>query len=356
MLLENTQPDISIIVPVYNVSAYLQRAVDSLLAQSFSNFELFLVDDGSTDDSGKLCDKLALADERIRVIHQENTGAAGARNTALAQAQGQFVYFMDADDWCEPEMLEAMFTFAQQNALDLVVTGFFIDTYYAEDKFYQELHTVPPCVYESQQHFRAHAHELFDAQLLYAPWNKLYRRSYLVEHNIVFPATFWDDLPFNLDVIRNIKHVGCVDGNFYHYVRARAESENTKYRPAMYDKREEEHRWLHELYAQWNMNTPETEEFLARRYAERLVGCIENITNKSCTLSEEEKREEVARMITSSNAKEALALARPQSLMMRIMLFPLQHENVRLALAEGRIISWVHRHCVWLFAHLKANR
>ena len=356
MSLSKTHPAISIIVPVYNVDAYLDRAVDSLLAQTFGNFELFLVDDGSTDDSGKLCDKLACCDSRIRVIHQENAGAAGARNAALAQAQGEFVYFMDGDDWCTPEMLEVMFAFAQQNALDLVVTGFFIDTYYAEDRFYQELRTAPNCVYETQQQFRAQAHKLFDAQLLYAPWNKLYRRSYLTEHNIVFPDTFWDDLPFNLDAIRNIKHVGCLDGRFYHYVRARAESENTKYRPAMYDKREEEHAWLRELYAQWGIHTPETQEFLARRYAERLVGCIENITNKSCTLSEEEKRDEVARMITSSNAKEALSLARPKSLMMRIMLFPLRRENVRLSLAEGRIISWVHRHCVWLFAHLKANR
>lgn len=96
--------------------------------------------------------------------------------------------------------------------------------------------------------------QLFDAQLLYAPWNKLYRRSYIKEKGIRFPGTFWDDLPFNLDVMRDVERVGCIDGHYYHFLRARAESENTKYRPDMYDKREEEHRWMNELYAYWNLD------------------------------------------------------------------------------------------------------
>ena len=95
--LPGEQVAISIIIPVYNVVAWLPRAVDSLTAQTFSDFEILLVDDGSTDGSAELADKLALLDSRIRVIHQNNAGAAAARNTAIEVARGEFLYFMDGD-------------------------------------------------------------------------------------------------------------------------------------------------------------------------------------------------------------------------------------------------------------------
>lgn len=349
-------PAISIIIPVYNVEKWIQRAVSSLQEQTLKDFELILVDDGSTDASGAILDELAAEDERIRVVHQENAGAARARNAAIALATGEFLYFMDGDDWCEPDMLQKMYDFAVANNLDMVVTGFFIDTYYADDKFYREVRTAPNKVFANQQEFREHAHELFDAQLLYAPWNKLYRRKWITANGIVFPSTFWDDLPFNLDVIRNIGQVGCMDARFYHFLRARAESENTKYRPDMYSKREEEHTWLCELYEQWGINTPVVREFLARRYAERLVGCIENVTNSNCTLSRAEKRAEIARMINTPQARAALEQARPRSTMMKAMLLPLKRGSVGMTLAEGRVISWVREHSTHLFASLKANR
>ncbi len=351
-----TGPAMSIIIPVYNVESWIRRAVESLQNQTFDDFELILVDDGSPDASGALCDDLASHDERIHVIHRENGGAARARNDGIALARGEFLYFMDGDDWCEPSMLKDLYERATRDDLDLLVTGFYIDTYYSDEDFYRESRNAPDRTFATQDDFRRGAHELFDAQLLYAPWNKLYRRSYLQERNIVFPETFWDDLPFNLDVIRDIERVGCLDGHYYHFLRARAESENTKYRSDMYDKREEEHRWLIDLYRQWHLESPEIEEFLARRYAERLIGCVENITNPSCTLSGKEKRAEIARMISTPHAQDALAKAQPRSTMMKILLTPLRHENIRLTMLQSSFISWVRRHSTKLFAHLKANR
>lgn len=350
------QPAISIIIPVYNVRTWLARAVESLQAQTFSDFELFLVDDGSTDGSGEVCDELAAKDPRIRVIHQQNGGAAAARNTAIEQARGEYLYFMDGDDWIDPTALADMYTFARENNLDLVVTGFYIETYYSDDKFYQELRNAPDRVFATQDEFRRSAHELFDAQLLYAPWNKLYRREYLMEKGIRFPATFWDDLPFNLDVVREVERVGTLDGHYYHFLRARQESENTRYRADMYQKREEEHQWLQELYAQWRIDSPAIQEFLARRYAERLVGCVENITNKNCTLSRKEKRAEIARMISTPQAREALVKMVPGTFMMKMLFVPYRMQNVTLVMGESQFISFVKQRSTNLFARLKANR
>ena len=344
-------PAISVIIPVYNVESWLRRAVGSLQNQTCTSYEILLVDDGSTDGSGALCDKLADDDVRIRVIHQENQGAAAARNAAIEIARGDYLYFMDGDDWCDRTMLKDMYRVASEHNLDLLITGFTIDTYYDDEgKYYRELRNAPDRIFESQEEFRANACQLFDAQLLYAPWNKLYRRSYIKEKGIRFPGTFWDDLPFNLDVMREVERVGCIDGHYYHFLRARAESENTKYRPDMYDKREEEHRWMNELYAYWNLDSPEIEEFLARRYAERLVGCIENVTNRNCTLSKEEKRAAIKQMISTPHAREALKKARPRTKMMYLVLAPLRMGNITLTMTESEFISWVRQNSTSLFA------
>ncbi len=106
--MEKTQELISVIVPVYNVQEYLNTCVESLLAQNYSNLEIILVDDGSTDDSGKLCDVLASMDDRIRVIHKENGGLSDARNAGLAVASGQWVAFLDSDDYITPDTLERL--------------------------------------------------------------------------------------------------------------------------------------------------------------------------------------------------------------------------------------------------------
>ena len=349
-------PAISIIIPAYKVEAWVRRAVQTLQGQTFDRWELIIVDDGSPDRTGEICDELATTDSRIRVIHQQNCGAAGARNNAIAVARGKYLYFMDADDWCEPTMLEDMHSFAEANDLQLVVTGFYIDTYYGENQFYREQRNAPNVVYATQQEFRENACKLFDAQLLYAPWNKLYRRDYLADNNILFPATFWDDLPFNLDVVRNVERVGCIDGHYYHFLRAREESENTRYRSDMYDKREEEHGWMTALFADWGIDTLEVREFLARRYAERLVGCVENVTNKNCALTSAEKKAEIARMIQTPQAKKALAEARPRTAMMKVILMPMKWGNAALTKAESSFISWVKQSNTNLFARLKANR
>lgn len=349
-------PKISIILPVYNVEKWLHRAAKSLGEQTFADFEAWLVDDGSKDNSGKICDEIAQMDARFKVIHQENAGAAAARNAAIPKASGKYLYFMDPDDWAEKDMLQDMYVFAEKNNLELVVAGFYIDTYYKDEKFYQEMRTAPDIVYKSQNDFRANSHDLFDRQLLYAPWNKLYLREYLINNKICFPSTFWDDLPFNLDVIKDIKKVGCINKRYYHFLRARQEAENTKYRPDMYDKREEENTWLHELYKYWNINNPDVEEFLARRYSERLIGCVENLTCKNCKLSKGEKLAQIKKMISTPHAIDSFKKTKPKSKMMALMLKPLKKQNAKLTLKEGQFISFVKQNSTNIFARLKANR
>lgn len=116
-------PEISIIVPVYKVEPYLCKCIDSILAQTLADFELILIDDGSPDECGTICDAYAARDYRIVVIHQKNAGVSAARNAGLEVARGAYIGFVDSDDWIEPEMYETMLRTAKETQADVVVCG-----------------------------------------------------------------------------------------------------------------------------------------------------------------------------------------------------------------------------------------
>lgn len=349
-------PYISVIMPAYRVEHYIERAVDSLLSQTFRDFELIIVDDGSPDGTGRIADALAARDGRIRVIHQPNAGAPAARNRAMETAQGRYFFFMDADDWAEKDMLSALYALAEKHNLQAVVAGFYIDTYYDDAHFIRQTLSQPDEIFSSQADFRAAAWRLFDKNLLYTPWNKLYRADYLRENNIRFPDTFWDDFPFNLAVFRDIERVGVTERAYYHFIRARAESETARYRADMYEKREEENGWMIELYDHWQLRDPASREMIARRYAERVVGCVENVANPACPKTHRQKRQAVREMLLNPALKEALFIARPRSMTMRLLLFSFKTGCAPLVLCEGALISFVKRRCARLFTRLKAGR
>jgi len=116
-------PVISIIVPVYNSEIYLRKCIDSILAQTFSNFECILINDGSIDSSPMICNEYAMIDNRIIVIHQENAGVSAARNSGLGIANGEWIGFVDSDDWCDPEMFYTLYENAMKYDADISVCG-----------------------------------------------------------------------------------------------------------------------------------------------------------------------------------------------------------------------------------------
>ncbi len=349
---------VSIIIPAYNVEEYVGRAIESMQRQTFTDFEMFVVNDGSTDRTGSIIQQYTRHDLRIVDYHTENQGAPAARNLALDHAKGKYVYFMDADDWAEPSMLADMVSMAEHEHLELVVSGFYIETYYGKrGDFTSEIKARPTATYPTQHEFRVAAAELFDQNLLYPPWNKLFLRERIERLNLRFRDTFWDDFPFVLDYIRDVERVGVTEHAYYHFIRQREESETARWRPDMYEKREEEHGWMLDLYRYWGLDgDPASMEVVQRRYIERLVGCIENICNAACDLSVEEKLAAIESMITSERAQLAVALAHPKSRMMKTMLAPIKSQNAKLAYREGCFISFVKAHNTRIFATLKARR
>ena len=172
---------VSVIVPVYNVETLLPRCVDSILSQSYKEIEIFLVDDGSRDKSGEICDEYATKDARIRVMHQANAGQAVARNAALDIACGEYVIFVDSDDYILPDMISEMVRCAEEYKASVVICGAMYDNGRGDTRVL--------CPYESPMIFRDYTvlKEYFTPKRIQtAPWGKLFRRELF--NNIRFPA------------------------------------------------------------------------------------------------------------------------------------------------------------------------
>ena len=118
-------PTVSIIVPVYNAESSLSRCVDSILGQEYQDFELLLADDGSTDRSGSICDAYAASDSRVKVIHKSNTGVSDTRNTAISQACGTYLQFLDSDDWITPDATKLFVRAVENTQCDMVIADFY---------------------------------------------------------------------------------------------------------------------------------------------------------------------------------------------------------------------------------------
>ncbi len=202
-------PKISIIVPVYKAESYLRRCVDSLLAQTFRDFEVILVDDGSPDKSGEMCDEYARQDARVRVIHQLNTGVSLARQKGLDNAKGEYVIHGDPDDWVEPEMLEQLYAKAMEEDADMVICDFYINL--PGQQVYR-------CQRPSSLHHNVVQCELF-SKLHGSCWNKLVRRDCFNRYHVQFPEgiSCWEDLLTNAALLAHDIKVTYLPKAFYHY-------------------------------------------------------------------------------------------------------------------------------------------
>lgn len=205
----------SIIVPVYNVEKYLNECVDSILSQTFQDFELILVDDGTKDNSGVICDEYAQKDARVKVIHQENAGQAVARNTGMDIAQGEYIIYIDSDDYiCDSAFLRKLAE-KTKNQTEVILYGY--------KKFFESNQSFGKdvCAYPSLQGElpeRVIASLLQTDMYMGCPWNKTIRRDFLEQNQIRFvPGMISEDSDWYLQVVTRAKTYDSVNEAFVVY-------------------------------------------------------------------------------------------------------------------------------------------
>ena len=201
---------ISIIVPFYNAGKYLEKCIKSICNQTYSDIEIILIDDGSKDNSRVICDKFVAEDKRIKVIYKENGGVSSARNRGLDVAQGEYITFIDSDDWINPDLLERLM--AQIGQADMAVGGYTTVSIAGnvEQKYKDECLTFPECVCSKFD-------ELYANNFFNAPFAKIYKRNILETQRVDSTVALGEDFLFNLEYLSKCREVKTVNviGYFY---------------------------------------------------------------------------------------------------------------------------------------------
>ncbi|MGN0660845.1 MAG: glycosyltransferase [Oscillospiraceae bacterium] len=204
---------LSIVVPVYNAEKYLSRCIESILNQRYKNFELILIDDGSTDSSGKICDEYALKDERIVVIHNVNKGVSEARNTGIANASGKYLAFVDSDDFVNDDIYEKMIGYASEKSMPMC--GHFLVDENATIKNSRKVYSVDGEV-PLNRFF-----EFCENFSMNVPWNKIFITDIIKKNNLLFrkDLSLGEDLIFCLNYLRYIKNIYVINEPLYNYMQ-----------------------------------------------------------------------------------------------------------------------------------------
>lgn len=246
---------VSVIIPIYNAEKFLKKCVSSVLEQSYKDFELILIDDGSADNSSVICNEFAEYDSRIVFIRQSNSGVSSARNCGLDIAKGEFIAFVDSDDYVEKDWLKMQIDVMSANSADVVVCGIKLDK--EERKIFCPENSV--CTKEEL------TAALQECGLLYPVFNKLYRRK-CISNGFKTGMKFGEDLLFNLEYFRHIDKIAIVSQALYFYrkdnpMSATSNFGNNKCKDIIY------------LYKQTNEFCEKIgDENVRRRMQERFVG------------------------------------------------------------------------------------
>ncbi len=241
-------PLISIIVPVYQVEKYLDKCIISIINQSYKNLEIILVDDGSTDSSPAICNQYQKKDTRIKVIHKENGGLSQARNVGLEIAQGDYIGFVDSDDWIESNMYEVLMSSLLETGADIAVCNYQMDA--SGSKALKKIYNIEKKVYSPEEALRKII--TADGYIRTVVWNKLYKRS--VWGDIKFPeGRIYEDTLWTAKVVGNSKSISYINYSLYHYLfrpdsLSNNENQITKRVSDKIEMSEQRIMYLHEYY------------------------------------------------------------------------------------------------------------
>ena len=205
-------PLISVVVPAYKVEEYIEKCLDSILNQTYKNLEIILVDDGSPDNCPKICDEYAKKDDRIKVIHKQNGGLSDARNRGIKEATGEYIAFVDSDDYLESEMYEYLYNLLIKYNADISICGY--RTF--DENSSMNVATKEETCFNTIEALKALSE---DIEVKNFAWNKLYKRSLFVDNNIEFPkGKIMEDIATTYKLFEKSKIIVAGEKCYYNYL------------------------------------------------------------------------------------------------------------------------------------------
>lgn len=255
-------PKVSIIIPLYNSENKISGCLNSAMNQTERDIEIIVVNDGSTDKSGDICDELSGNDDRVTVIHQSNKGAGPARNKGLELAKGEYLYFLDSDDRMEPNLVEENLQLLSQFNTDVLIFGY-TKVEIGPGKTVEVKTRLKEKRLQSKQEIKEHLCGIFEDGATFAVWNKMFKRKLIATNNITYPDMKRNqDMAFTLEALKHANSITVNPEQYYHYS---FDSEAFKYDPDLIKHHFIIYRNFYQLYDDW-MEYPHNRIYAVRLF------------------------------------------------------------------------------------------
>lgn len=304
-------PKVSIILPCYNVEKYIAKSIESVLSQTFQNFELLIINDGTPDNSMEIA--RGYKDPRIKIFDKENGGLSDARNYGIERAQGEYIYFMDSDDWIEPDLLEITLAALEEKQLDLVIFGYFQDDEDLDCNLISSKEIAPSkTVYHKNEQGLYLDYHLVG--ILGYAWNKVYRRSFLSKHDLIFEkgTSLVEDVLFNSQVYSKTDTLYFIESSHYHYMNRPEKSLMKQFHENSFELKVKKNQFLEMFFSNWNIIN--SKDLLSKI----LFGGIKNTTHNlyfyNNKLNKKEQNSIIKEMFFHDRTKMLLPYYNPENM------------------------------------------
>ncbi len=353
------QPKYSIVLPIYNVEKHLKKAIESVLNQSFENFEMILVNDSSPDGSERICTEYANKDSRIKLInHPENKGLSAARNTGMEVATGEYIWFMDSDDYVECDLLSRVEDSLKKNRADIVVFGLIEEYFDKKDVYrYSKQQAVEEELISTKERIHERVIELEENTLYGYAWNKFYRLDLIKKLQLKFEKiTLIEDIMFNVKYCMDIQSMNILGGALYHYEKRIDNSLTSKFVPQYFELHEKRVSMVCDQYKYWKAYSKDIKKRMGNIYARYIISAMQRNCDKRSGMNSKERRRWLQNLYKNPLFVELAPYMRPESVTMSILVNIIKKKNLFLCLCMGRTIYIVKGKLPIIFAKVKGKK
>lgn len=332
-------PQISIIVPIYNGAKYINKCIEMIINQIFTDFELIIIDDGSTDSSFEICNEYAKKDHRIKLINKKNRGTWAARNKGIDESTGKYIIFLDCDDWYEDDLLKEMYENINDDEVDLVISG---QTNVIVNK---KGKTIKKIKVQPHEKFFMTNNEILNNYIILRKeeigdtlWNKIYKTEIIKKYNLKFENyKRGEDTIFNANYYEHIDNCIVVGKSFYNY---RIENSNPvwlKYSENYLNVVSEENKMIINKLKKWGKYDEAAIEYQATHFTYRIIESFYGVAYHKNKLNFKNKKDKVLKLITNAEVEENLDNSIVSGKFNKLIVKFMKSKNVSLILFFTRI-------------------
>lgn len=339
----------SFIIPAYNAEKTINNCLDSIETQTYQSFEIIVIDDGSSDDTPNILNKIASENSRLTYKTIKNSGPGEARNNGIRLAKGEYLIFIDVDDYLKEDFLENYVSILEQKNYDLIVSGYRTLVYDDEDVVAEQETTYPLSILNSYDEFLSELYPLMNQQMMYVVWNKVYKRNIIQENNIKFPNyRSCEDRIFNLRYFEYIQNAMINDKINFEYSFDGKRSLTNRYFDNKFD-----------TFVHWNNVLTnivnEDYEGYASLFLKGVMSCLMSLHSKSCHLSYSEKRTYIKKVLHQNDVMKASKISSNETMMKKVISTLLSIRNVTLNYYSSKVIHLISQASPRVIERIKSS-